>query len=81
MVTTHPPIPKIQRFIFFGNLKNPKKSGNFDTRGSPVALFVLELSVEISFTLYSLINLSGRLNRSDAGISEPTTKFIGEGRL
>ena len=27
-------------------------------------LFVLELSVEISFTLYSLINLSGRLNRS-----------------
>ena len=39
---------------FFLNLKSPQKSGRFDTRGSPVAFFVPELSVEISFTLYTV---------------------------
>ena len=42
-----------------GSLKSPKKYGRFDTRGSPVALLVPKISVEITFTLYSLIDLSG----------------------
>ena len=36
--------PKI---ISFENLKSPKKSGRFDTRGSPVALFVPEIKPKI----------------------------------
>ena len=42
-----PKNPEIQKFIFLGNLKSPKKSGSFDTSGSPVALFVPDIRPEI----------------------------------
>ena len=38
---------EIQKFDIFGNLKSPQKSGPFDTRRSPVALFVPEIWPEI----------------------------------
>ena len=38
---------EIQKIYIFGNLKSPKKSGPFGTRGSPVALFVPEIRPEI----------------------------------
>ena len=38
---------EIQKFYIFGNLKSPQKSGRFDTRRSPVALFVPEIWPEI----------------------------------
>ena len=38
---------EIQKFNIFGNLKSPQKSGPFDTRRSPVALFVPEIWPEI----------------------------------
>ena len=41
------------------NTQSQKDRGRFDTRGSPVALLVPKISVEITFTLYSLIDLSG----------------------
>ena len=38
---------EIQKIYIFGNLKSPQKSGRFDTRRSPVALFVPEIWPEI----------------------------------
>ena len=55
--------------LFWGPCLSPRKSGRFDTRGSPV------VSVEISFTLYSHINLSGRLNRSGLALRYSVSIF------
>ena len=35
--------PEIQNVIFLENPKSPRKSGRFDIRKSPVALFVAEI--------------------------------------
>ena len=40
-------IQKSKNSIFFENLKNPRKTGRFDTSGAPVALFVPKISPEI----------------------------------
>ena len=37
-------IQKSKNSIFYENLKSPQKSGCFDNSGSPVALFVAEIS-------------------------------------
>ena len=57
--------PEIQTVIFFENPKSPRKSGRFDTSGSPVALFVAEISCA----------LDGVKNVTDGRTNQRTRRF------